>query len=318
MSDFADVEQFAREHAACGGLTPNAQSRPGAAGGYLLTITCACGATHDRWVTAEEASQPLPRPSREPDPAPAPAAAPTPASAWPARVSPPRPQRIEVTVQPARRASRGRAVWLVLVLVVALGGGAAAYLTGVSAELTGLPGELAGRLGELTGLLGDRPVASPAPTAAPPPVASPAPPPRAALDEIVTSLRQLQADTTPSVSLNDYASRVAVTRLSVERLASAAPEPVRVRAQEVLDLHRLAAGAWRARTIDDRAEWARVGQDPAIDLCPPVKRAVDAVSQPAGASRARARGVAVGGALLQLWECAAEKVAALERTPAGG
>ena len=63
MSDFADVQQFARQHATCGGLTPNAQTRPGTAGGYRLTITCACGAIHDRWVTAEEASQPLPQPA---------------------------------------------------------------------------------------------------------------------------------------------------------------------------------------------------------------------------------------------------------------
>ena len=37
-----------------------------------------------------------------------------------------------------------------------------------------------------------------------------------------------------------------------------------------------------------------------------------------GAPRLQARGVAVGAALQPLWECAAEKVAALERTPTGG
>src|SRR5512144_3003757 len=102
MSDFADVEQFAREHAGCGGLTPNATSRPGTAG-YHLTITCVCGATHDRWVTAEEASRPLPRRAPAREPAPAVATVPS----WPARPSVPRPQRVEVSVQPARRASRG-------------------------------------------------------------------------------------------------------------------------------------------------------------------------------------------------------------------
>jgi|KBSSwiStaDraftv2_1062776.scaffolds.fasta_scaffold98835_2 hypothetical protein len=308
MSDFADVEQFARQHAACGGLTPTAQSRPGAGGGYLLTITCACGATHDRWVTAEEASQPLPRPSSPPQPRPADASAaalPTTPSAWPARPTPPRPPRIEVSVQPVRRASRGRAVWLVLLLVVALGAGAAAYLSGVP-----LPG-----ISEQRAVAPHAPaVASPAVTPPPPPP----PPPRAALDDIVKTLRQLQADTTPSIALNDYASRVAVTQLSVERLVASAPEPVRARTREVLDVHRLAVGAWRARTVDDKDEWERVGQDPAIDLCPSVKRAADAVSPPSGASRARARGAAVGASLLPLWECAAEKVAALERNPAGG
>jgi hypothetical protein len=311
MSDFADVEQFAREHAACGGLIPSAQSRPGAGGGYLLTVACTCGALHDRWVTAEEASQPLPRPSREPVPAVAPAPAVTRPAAWPARPSPPRPQRVEVTLQPARRPSRGRAVWLILPLLVALGGGVAVYLTGVRLEVTAA-------LDQLAGLLGERPAVAPAPTG-PPPAAAPAVSPvsreRSALDEIVTSLRRLQANTTPSVSLNDYASHVASTRLTVERLAGEVPEPARAPARDVLEVYRLAEAAWRARTLDDREEWERVGKDPAIDLCPAVKRAADATGAPAIASRAR--GVAVGTALLPLWECAAEKTAGLGRTPAG-
>ena len=314
MSDFADVEQFAREHAACGGLTPSAQSRPGAGGGYLLTITCACGAVLDRWVTAEEASQPLPRPSREPTPSPrvsAPASVPTRVAAWPTRPSPPRPQRVEVAVQPARQPSRGRAVWLVLALLVAVGGSTAVYVTGV-------PLELAGALDELTAMLGERPAAAPAPMPPPPPppaAVSPAARERAALDEIVTSLRQLQASTTPSVSLNDYASHVAGARLTVERLVGEVAEPARAPAREVLDVYRLAGAAWRARTLDDREEWERVGKDPAVDLCPAVKRAADAAGAPAKASRAR--GVAVGAALLPLWECAAEKTAVLGRMPAG-
>ena len=311
MSDFGDVQQFARQHAGCGGLTPSTQARPGS-GGYLLTISCACGATHDRWVTAEEASQPLPRPSTETPPSPAPVPAPTRAAAWPARPAPPPPQRVEIVAP--RRASRGRAVWLVLVLVAALGLAAAVYVSGVPPELAGL--------------LGERPVTTPPPStpapAATPPAPVPTPPtppaaaPRAALDDIVTSLRQLQADTTPSSALNDYAARVAVTRAAVERLAAGAPAPARARASEVLDVHALAVAAWRARTLEDRDEWERLGRDPAIDLCPAVKRAVEAAAPPAPAARARARGVAVGAALLPLWECAAEKVVALEKTPAGG
>ena len=118
--------------------------------------------------------------------------------------------------------------------------------------------------------------------------------------------------------MNDYATRVAVTRAAVERLAAGAPGPARARASEVLDVHALAVAAWRARTLEDRDEWERLGRDPAIALCPSVKRAVEAAAAPAAAARARARGVAVGAALLPLWECAAEKVAALEKTPAGG
>ena len=322
MSDFADVQQFARQHAACGGLTPNAQTREGTAGGYLLTITCACGAIHDRWVTAEEASQPLPRPSREPAPAPAPAARPAAAviPTFPARPSPPRAQRVAVTLPPApRRPSRGRAVWVVLVLAVVLGGAATVYVTGV-------PMELHGALSSLPGVAAERPVASRAPAAAPssppplpPPVVSPQARQRAVLDEIVASLRKLQAQTTPSVSLDDYATHVAAARTNVERLVTEAPEPVQAPAREILELYRLAVAAWRARTLDDdRQEWERVGRDPAIDLCPAVKRAADAASSAPAAARPRARGVAVGATLLPLWECAAERTVALGRIPADG
>jgi hypothetical protein len=144
---------------------------------------------------------------------------------------------------------------------------------------------------------------------------SPAGRERAALDAIVTSLRRLPADTTPGVSLNDYVSHVASTRLAVERLVTEAPEPARAPAREVLDLYRLAGSAWRARTLDDRQELERVGTDPAVDLCPAVKRAADAAG--AAATAARARGVAVGTALRPLWECAAEKTATLGRIPTG-
>ena len=310
MTDFADVEQFAREHAACGGLTPHAMSRPGREG-YLLTITCACGATLDRWVTAAEASGPLPRPSQ-------PAA---PAATWPARPAPPRPQRIEVTLQPAGRASRGRAVWLVLLLVVALGGATAAYLTGLSDQLSALPDQLIGVPDQLRGLAGQGAAAPRPPAPPPPPATTPPPPPVAApppaLETIVRSLRELQSSITPSVSLNDYASRVASTRADVERLVTSAPEPARGQVRDVLDVHRLAVGAWRARTVNDKDEWERIGQDPDIDLCASVKRAADAASGSRSVSRAQARGAAVAASLPQLWACAAEKVAALDRMPAG-
>ena len=310
MSTFADVEQFARQHAACGGLTPNAQSRPGAGGGYLLTITCACGAQHDRWVTAEEASQPLPRPPRQPAPTRASVSAPTPVVTWPTRPPPLRPARIAVTAQPAPRGSRGRVVWLLMVLLVALGAGAGVYLAGGPVELDGVVDQLAGLLDEGSG-------AAPAGTTAPPdpPAVFPHVRERATLDEIVTSLRQLQASTAPGVSLNDYASHVASTRVIVERLVTEAPVPARAPAREVLDVYRLAGAAWRARTLDDREEWERVGRDPAIGLCLGIKAAADAAGAPGTA--ARARGVAVGAALQPLWECAAEKIAALGRIPAG-
>lgn len=293
MSDFPDVEQFAREHAGCGGLTPKTTSRPGTAG-YHLTITCVCRATHDRWVTAEEAGRPLPRP------APLRASAPAKVPSWPAHPSPPRPQRAEVNVHSSTRRSRKRAVWLLLALLL-LGSGAAAYLVGPDFTLT--------PLGPPAKPTVARPFAPPSPS-------RPAEPPvRAPLAEITRSLRELQAVITPSVALNDYASRVLSTRVDVERVIGAISEPARAQAHDILEVHRLATAAWSARVGNDKDEWIRVGQDPAIELCPTVKRAVEAAGP---VSRAAARGAAVGSSLQQLWDCAAERLATLDRLPAGG
>jgi hypothetical protein len=293
MSDFADVERFAREHAGCGALTPSATARD-EDGGYQLTITCACGAVHDRKVTSAEASRPLPRPSRQPAPA-----APRSTASWPTQPGAPRPQRLQATVTPARRASRGRVVWFVLLGSAALGAAGAIVLT-------------------RTDTLMSRRAPAPRPAAPTARAATPSPAPpttgvpaRSTLDEIARSLRELQTGITPNLALSDYTSRVATTRTVVERLAASAPEPIRAQVRELLDVHRLAASAWRARTVNDKDEWAKVARDPAVELCPSVKRAADAAAPPA-------RGAAVAAALPQLWECAGERLATLDRLAAGG
>src|SRR3989442_9695695 len=84
MVDFSDVMRFAETHRACGSVAPAITPQPW--GGYLLTLTWACGAVLDRRVTADEAthapflagvppSAPPPRPivaaptvPRKPDP----------------------------------------------------------------------------------------------------------------------------------------------------------------------------------------------------------------------------------------------------------
>ena len=52
-------------------------------------------------------------------------------------------------------------------------------------------------------------------------------------------------------------------------------------------------------------------------LCPPLRLVADFTAQPESVSRAQARGAAVAGALPLLWECANERIAALEQTLAG-
>src|SRR2546422_3137302 len=54
MVDFSDVMRFAETHRACGSVAPAITPQP--SGGYLLTLTCACGAVFDRRVTADEAT----------------------------------------------------------------------------------------------------------------------------------------------------------------------------------------------------------------------------------------------------------------------
>jgi len=368
MSGFADVERFGREHAACGGLTPHAAPQP--VGGYLLTLTCACGATFDRMVTIEEARQPLPLPpgviaasgagrksSAVARPAPAPSAdleealraalaaeesttsgpeshprgappesprdldaitrealkildeaggsGPRSASPPPGRTSPARlnldstirtalTQQAEMKTAGAAAGQRPRRVWPLVLALVALGVTAAIYF----------------------GLGFDTPPVAPVSSA-------PAPPPpideqqRAAFDQILGSLRQLQAASSPATAQSVYSSRVIFAKTDVDRfMASTAPGPARARLREVLDVHLLAAAAWRARSLDQKDVWEAVGQDPAIEICPSVKRIVDFATQPENVSRAQSRGVAVASAIPLLWECAAQKLAVLDPGPA--
>src|SRR5262249_22851546 len=53
MVPFSDVMEFAQPHHPCGGIVPAV--RPESDGGYLLTLTCACGTVVHRHVTPDEA-----------------------------------------------------------------------------------------------------------------------------------------------------------------------------------------------------------------------------------------------------------------------
>jgi hypothetical protein len=338
MSDFADVERFVREHPACGGLTPSAMPRPGG-GGYLLTLRCVCGATFDRWVSPEEARQPLPIPNRV---APAsPPAAPPPTRAVPAPVTPapmthgPRsredlealgheaqaaeeeapvtpvvpavrtrlvPERLsldsttraalrrpaEITRPRPRRASRGRGAWLALFVIVGLGAAGAMYLAGGPGAPDPVRDGAAGRRAD--------------------------DPQRAVLESVVGSLRELHAVATSTTSVSVYSARVTDARAEAERfLAASPPGSARTGVREALDLHLLAVSAWRAKSLDQREAWEAVGLDPTIDLCSPLRLVADFAVQAEKISRAQTRGAAVASALPLLWDCASERIAALEQ-----
>jgi hypothetical protein len=389
VSDFSDVERFARAHAACGGITPKATTQAG--GGYLLTLTCACGAGMDRVITAEEARLPLPlpskaapltKPSERPKPAPsddvqealrraveaprpsvvkassAPAERPSPSAdleealrqaveAEPSRTkpapSPPPSPAVSITnldeaVQRALEADareaaaaaaarpRVRAVtprlnvdatvkramdaqkaarsapradtsrfWFGAVVVVLALGGVALWLG-------------------LHALDEDTRLAPRDETAAVVAAGTTAAADRAAFADVMRALKDIQTVSTPTAPYSIYSSRVAFAKAPVQHYMSsrAAPE-LTSGVRDTMDLHLLAMTAWRARTLESREAWEAVGRDPALDLCPGARQAVDGADTAPGQSRPHARGVAVAAAIPQLWECAATRLSDLER-----
>src|SRR5438105_9872030 len=64
MGSFDDVERFAKEHGACGMLTPSTSNASGS--GYQLTLVCSCGARFSRWVPADDPEEPADEPQAIP------------------------------------------------------------------------------------------------------------------------------------------------------------------------------------------------------------------------------------------------------------
>jgi hypothetical protein len=190
----------------------------------------------------------------------------------------------------ARRASRGRAVWLALFMIVGLGAAAMIYVAGgPDAPVAVTPSGSTGPRGNV--------------------------PQRAALEGIVKSLRELHSVATSTTSVSVYATRVTGAKTEAERyLAASPPGPGRTGVREALDIHLLAVSAWRAKSLDQKEAWEAVGLDPSIDLCPPLRLVADFAPQVENVSRGQTRGAAVASALPLLWECAKERIAALEQT----
>jgi hypothetical protein len=88
---------------------------------------------------------------------------------------------------------------------------------------------------------------------------------------------------------------------------------VRRALREALALHVLAAGAWRAKMLNERGAWEVVGDDPGADACQPVRRVLAVSDEPPGMTRSQWRGIALSAAIPLLWDCAAERIAEVER-----
>ena len=137
---------------------------------------------------------------------------------------------------------------------------------------------------------------------------------RAALEEVVKSLRQLQASTPPDSTQSVYASRVLIAKGDVEKFVqSTAPAAARTTARELIDLHLLASSTLRARSLDRKDVFEVLARDPTLSLCPEVKGVLDRASQTGSLSPEDARAAAVSAAVPKLMECARVRLAALER-----
>lgn len=318
MGSFADVEAFGRLHEGCGGLRPSATQ---GADGLRLTITCECGETLSRIVTPEEARQPLPLPRRR-APQPARSAAPAgddfaaairaaedaeaarvrsarakPSARPMPRVPPPAKLEIDTTIETALMAQAQLEAEAEAASTPPVSPRAAAGLV-VGGLLV---------LGAAAGLFLVMAWRSAPVTPAPPP------PAQAAANDILQSLNGLRAVGAPHTSLPAYVSQVSSARADLERLmASSAPASVKDDARGVFEIYRLAGDAWTARVREDVALAEAVGEDPALAMCPALTPIVDG-APPTERSRAHARGVVVASSLSMLWECAAERLAALER-----
>lgn len=141
---------------------------------------------------------------------------------------------------------------------------------------------------------------------------------RAALEEVLKSLRQLQTSTPPDSTIPVYASRVLVVKGDVEKFSqSTAPSAARASAREFLELHQLAVSTLRARSLDRKDTFDVLSRDPTLTLCPEVRSVLDRALQTSNLSPEDARAAAVSAALPRIWDCARARLTALERTLSG-
>jgi hypothetical protein len=445
MSRFPDVEAFVRQHADCGGVTPNASAPIG--GGYLLTLTCVCGAVFDRWVSPEEAALPLsaspppvpPAPPPVPPPRPAPPPLVTPPSVLESEPAPrgpvPSPDLQEVlrqaidavdaeaderepeleteaeTIEPSLDVEEALRAALEAVTEPAPPRPpappppASPAPSPPSAVLPGRPvplgppapppsplkawpprkelapspdlkNALARAVGTVASPVGESPKPTPPPVRppqTPTPAAAharssgsrwrsraivalvlaimvmgagwyvlsdqallspatpadtartvsgpPAPPApagddaRAATAGMLLALRQVQAAATPTAPYTTYSSRVSFAKADLDRFArSSASATIKTAVQETVDIYALAGDAWRARSAGPKELFEAIGDNAAVDTCPSVKRVADLAEQGSAQTRAQARGIAVSNAVSLLWQCAADRLGALERS----
>ena len=137
---------------------------------------------------------------------------------------------------------------------------------------------------------------------------------RASVSQTLGALHDLQSVSRIDVPHRVYATRIAFAKTDLDRHLGGVNDPDLLSAlRGTFALHRLAARAWEAKTFNAREQWEAVGDDPAVELCPAVKRLLAIADEPAGMSRSAWRGITIAAAIPLLWDCAADRFAGLDR-----
>jgi hypothetical protein len=137
---------------------------------------------------------------------------------------------------------------------------------------------------------------------------------RASVTQALSALRDLQSVSRADIPYRQYFSRVSFAKNDVvTALSSVKDLDLKNALGEALTLHVYAAAAWQAKTLNEREKWETIGDDPAAEICPGTKRLLTVSEEPANMSRAQWRGIAIAAGLPLLWDCAAERLADIER-----
>ena len=137
---------------------------------------------------------------------------------------------------------------------------------------------------------------------------------RASVTQALSALRDLQSVSRAEIPYRQYFSRVSFAKGDVATaLASVKDLELKSALGEALTIHVYAAAAWQAKTLNEREKWEAIGDDPAAEICPGTKRLLTVSEEPANMSRAQWRGIAIAAGLPLLWDCAAERLADIER-----
>ena len=148
------------------------------------------------------------------------------------------------------------------------------------------------------------------------PAAAPPGRPPVARHEILQALDVVRGLTrNPPVKQAAYTRAVADAKVALDRYLQepGADSAFRALVSDAWALFAVASSAWEAKTNHNANLSIAVGQDPVLDRCPGLTRALSRYPAATDQGTALRRGVAVEAEIPTLWSCAAERVGDAER-----